>query len=72
VSKKYLVTSKAYFYDEPNEESKRNEFISPLEKAVVHALNERYGFIYVVITNPSKQVFKGWLHKKDLKLYSFE
>ncbi|MCW3110194.1 MAG: hypothetical protein JWQ09_4700 [Segetibacter sp.] len=70
VSKKYLVASKAYFYNEPDENTKRDEFISPFEKAVVQALNERYGFIYVVITNPQGQVFKGWLRKRDLKLYS--
>lgn len=72
VSKKYLVVSKAYFYNAPNEDSRRNEFISPLEKAVVQSLHERYGFIYVVITNPQGQVFKGWLRKKELKLYSIE
>ena len=72
VSKKYLVVAKAYFYNEPNEDSKRNEFISATEKAVVQGLNERYGFIYVVITNPQGQVFKGWLRKKELKLYSIE
>ncbi len=72
VTKKYLVVSKAYFYDEPNENGKRNEFISPLDKAVVQSLNERYGFVYVVITNPQGQVFKGWLRKSELKLYSIE
>lgn len=72
VSKKYLVVSKAYFYNDADENTKRGEFISPLDKAVVQAVNERYGFIYVVITNPQGQVFKGWLRKKDLKLYSIE
>lgn len=72
VSKKYLVVSKAYFYNDADENTKRNEFISTLDKAVVQAVNERYGFIYVVITNPQGQVFKGWLRKKDLKLYSIE
>jgi serine/threonine protein kinase len=72
ISKKYLVVSKAYFYNEPNEESKRHEFISPSEKAIVQALNERYGFIYVVISTPQGQVFKGWLRKRELKLHSTE
>ncbi|GEO09462.1 serine/threonine-protein kinase [Segetibacter aerophilus] len=72
VSKKYAVVAKAYFYNQPNEDTKRDEFISPEEKAVVLALNERYGFIYVVITTPEGQVFKGWLRKRDVKLYADE
>lgn len=72
VSKKYLVVAKAYFYNEPEENTRRNESISQFENAVVQALNERYGFVYVVITNPQGQVFKGWLRKRDLKLYSIE
>ncbi|MCW3081418.1 serine/threonine-protein kinase [Segetibacter sp.] len=70
IEKEYLVVEKAYFYDEPAEDTRRDEFISPLDKAVVQALNERYGFIYVVITDPAGQVFKGWLRKKDVKLYT--
>jgi serine/threonine protein kinase len=70
VLKKYAIAAKAYFYDQPNEQTRRDEFISPQEKPVVLALHERYGFIYVVITTPEGQVFKGWLRKRDVKLYS--
>jgi serine/threonine-protein kinase len=72
VLKKYLVTSKAWFHNGPNGESKQNLYIGPEEKAVVEAIEERYGFIYVVVKNPQGRAFKGWLRKSDLNLYSIE
>jgi hypothetical protein len=62
----YKVRSRAYFYNEPNESTKRNAFIVHWNNAVLHQLKEEGDFIYVVFTNHEGQTSKGWLHKKDL------
>ena len=63
---KYKVVSRAYFHNEPNEETKRDAFIVHWNNAVLKALEEKDGFIYVVFTNHLGQTSKGWLRKKDL------
>lgn len=62
----YLPISKAYFYDEPDEDTRRNAFINKWNKAVT-ATDDMNGFIYVVYTNEKGQTTSGWLLKKDLK-----
>lgn len=62
----FTVDSKAYFYDEPNEGTRRNAFINHWNNAVLAALNDKDGFIYVVYTNKEGQTSKGWLRKKDV------
>lgn len=65
----YKVISKAYFYDEPDETTRRRAFISHWNNsyANIKASEEKNGFIYVTFTNHLGQTSKGWLRKKDLK-----
>ena len=48
---KYKVTSKANFYNSPDENSMRGTFISGDANKTVGALEEKNGFIFVVYTN---------------------
>ena len=64
----YKVISKAYFYDEPDENTRRRAFISHWNNsyANIKAIDEKNDFIYVVFTNHLNQTSRGWLRKKDL------
>lgn len=62
----YAVTSKANFYNAPDENSMRGTFISGSANKKVEALEEKNGFIYVEYTNDLGFTSKGWLSKKDL------
>lgn len=64
----YMVTSKAYFYNNPDESTRRNAFVVPSNNAIVSALDEQNNFVYVVFTNQLGQSSKGWLRKQDLQL----
>ena len=63
----YMVISKAYFYNTPDESTRRNAFVVPSNNAIINALDEQNNFIYVVFTNQLGQSSKGWLRKKDLQ-----
>lgn len=63
----YMVVTKAYFYSEPDETTRRNAFVVPSNNAVLNALDEKDGFVYVVFTNQLGQSSKGWLRKADLQ-----
>lgn len=62
----YKVKEKAFFHDEPNAATRRNAFIVQWNNALLTALDEKDGFIYVVFTNDAGQTSKGWLLKDDL------
>jgi serine/threonine protein kinase len=62
-----VVASRAFFYDEADEASKRNAY-AVQGRSVIKAFDEENGFIYTEITNEKGQVSKGWLRKKDLVL----
>lgn len=64
----YKVRSKAYFYNEPDENTRRNAYIIHWNNsyAAIKPLDEKNGFIYVVFINHLNQTSKGWLRKKDL------
>jgi serine/threonine-protein kinase len=62
----YTVNEKAFFYTEPDESTRRNAFIVKWNNAVLAALNDKPGFIYVVYTNKEGQTSRGWLRKADL------
>jgi serine/threonine-protein kinase len=64
----YMVTSKAYFYNSPDESTRRNAFVVPSNNAIVNAFDEKDSFVYVVFTNQLGQTSKGWLRKQDLQL----
>lgn len=63
----YMVVTKAYFYNSPDESSKRNAFVVPSNNAILTALDEQDDFIYVAFTNTQGQTSKGWLRKQDLQ-----
>lgn len=63
---RYKVTSKANFYNNPDENSMRGTFISGSANKIVDAYDEKNGFIYVVYTNDLGFTSKGWLSKTDL------
>lgn len=66
---RYKVISKAYFYSQPDEQTRKNTFINHWNNsyADIRPRNEKNGFIYVVFTNHLGQTSKGWLRKKDLR-----
>ena len=63
---KYKVKSKAFFYNAPDENTRRDAFIVHWNNAVLNALDEKDGFIYVVFINEEGKTSKGWLSKRDL------
>ena len=64
---KYTVSAnRAYFYNEPNEGSRRNNFLAKWNKPELTALDDKNGFIYVVFFTNNGEVSKGWLRKRDL------
>ena len=67
VGKYTLAVQKAYFYDNPAENTRRNTFLANWNKAELTALEDRNGFIYVVFFTDNGQVTKGWLNKRDLR-----
>lgn len=64
----YKVISVAYFYNEPNEGTRRKAYINHWNNsyATLKADDEKNGFIYVVFKNHLGQTSRGWLRKKDL------
>ncbi len=64
----YKVKSKAYFYNQPDMNTRRNAFVIHWNNryATLQPLDEKNGFIYVVFTNHAGQTSKGWLMKSDL------
>jgi serine/threonine protein kinase len=63
----YIPISKAYFYDEPDEDTRRgNVHINKWNKPVT-ATDDMNGFIYVVYRNDQGVTTSGWLLKKELR-----
>jgi hypothetical protein len=63
---RYRISSKANFYNAPDENTMRSTFISESSNKVVNALEDKNGFIFVEYTNDLGFTSKGWLSKKDL------
>ena len=63
-----LAVQRAYFYDNPTENTRRNTFLANWNKAELTALEDRNGFIYVMFFTDNGQVTKGWLRKRDLRM----
>jgi serine/threonine-protein kinase len=63
---KYKVKSKAFFYNEPDESTRRSAFINHWNNATLTPLDETEDFIYIIYTNVEGQTSKGWLRKQDL------
>lgn len=62
-----VVIPKAYFYSDPNPNSRRDLYINNLVHATLVPEKEQNGFVYVVYVNSKGQSTRGWLNKKDLK-----
>ncbi len=63
---RYKVRNVAYFHNQPDESTRRPANINHWNNAILNAINEQDGFIYVIFTNDEGVVSKGWLRKKDL------
>jgi serine/threonine-protein kinase len=57
---------RVYFYNQPDEATRRNAYLVNSEEATINALEEQNNFIYTEFTNSRGQVSKGWLRKQDL------
>ena len=57
---------RVYFYNQPNESTRRNAYLVNSEEATINALEEKDGFVYTEFTNNRGQVSKGWLRRQDL------
>ncbi|MES3019045.1 MAG: serine/threonine-protein kinase [Bacteroidota bacterium] len=62
-----LSATRAYFYTDPNENSRKNNFLAKWNSPELTALDDKNGFIYVVFFTINGQVTKGWLRKRDLR-----
>ncbi len=66
VTIKYKVTTNAFFYAQPDKNSRNNFYVTAGGDAVLTALNEKDDFVYVEFVNSRGKPVKGWLSKKDL------
>ncbi|MBC7758801.1 MAG: hypothetical protein H7069_08100, partial [Phormidesmis sp. FL-bin-119] len=67
-SAKYtLSATRAYFYDDSNERSRRNSFLAKWNSPELTAIDEKNGFIYVEFFTVNGEITKGWLRKRDLR-----
>ena len=67
-SAKYtLSATRAYFYDNSNERSRRNSFLAKWNSPELTAIDEKNGFIYVEFFTVNGEITKGWLRKRDLR-----
>ncbi len=62
-----LSANRAYFYEKPEESSRRDNFLAKFNSPELTALDDKNGFIYVVFFTINGQVSKGWLRKRDLR-----
>lgn len=61
-----VSASRAYFHDEPNENTRRNAYLIP-SPDTINPIEEKNGFIYIIFTNHLGQTSRGWVLKKDLE-----
>ncbi|HEY0679308.1 MAG TPA: protein kinase [Chitinophagaceae bacterium] len=60
-----VVVPRAYFHNEPDENTKRLAYMIP-SNDVVTALKESNDFVYTEFTNSRGQTSKGWIRRQDL------
>jgi serine/threonine-protein kinase len=61
-----VAAEKAFFYNQPDESTRRGAYMIALDEATINALEEKNGFVYTEFTNTKGQTSKGWLRKQDL------
>ncbi|HOF15870.1 MAG TPA: serine protease [Bacteroidales bacterium] len=59
-----VIKDRAYFYDEPNKNTRRNAYLIKNDKGNV--INRKNGFIYIIYTNRRGQITKGWINIEDI------
>jgi hypothetical protein len=66
---KYRVKTKTFFYNNPDETSKRSTYLLPYKDSygVINALDDKNSFIYIVYVNHAGRTSKGWIRKTDLE-----
>lgn len=62
-----VVTQRAYFYSQPDVNSKRSAYL--IYGEVVEAVSEKQGFVFVNFTNAQRKKTSGWLMKSNLSKY---
>jgi hypothetical protein len=64
----FRVKVKTFFYNAPDENSRRNTFLLPYKDryGIIKALDDKNDFIYIVYTNHAGRTSKGWIRKTDL------
>ncbi|MEO7444253.1 MAG: serine/threonine-protein kinase [Ferruginibacter sp.] len=62
----YRVSTIAHFYDRPEDNSRRNTFITYKDNFRIKVLDESGAFIYTELETVSGILLKGWLKKDDL------
>lgn len=65
VGEYFVISPKAYFYNQPDENTRRNAYAVPGSKSL-NAYGEKNNFIYTEITNENGQTSKGWLRRQDV------
>ena len=60
-----VVVPRAYFHNEPDENTRREAYMIP-SNDVVTALKESNEFVYTEFTNNRGQTSRGWIRKQDL------
>ncbi|MEP6594904.1 MAG: hypothetical protein ABJA71_03110 [Ginsengibacter sp.] len=65
---RYRVKTKAFFYNQPDENAQRNTFLLPYGNSygIVTAVDNKNDFVYVIYTNHAGRTSKGWIRKIDL------
>jgi eukaryotic-like serine/threonine-protein kinase len=61
-----VAADRAYFYNQPDENTKRGAYMVADDDAIINAIEEQNGFIYTEFTNSRGQTSKGWLKRQDL------
>jgi eukaryotic-like serine/threonine-protein kinase len=61
-----VSADRAYFYNQPDESTKRGAYMVANDDATINALQEQNGFIYTEFTNSRGQTSRGWLRRQDL------
>ncbi|MGZ4049392.1 MAG: HsdM family class I SAM-dependent methyltransferase, partial [Bacteroidia bacterium] len=66
LSAKYTVRDTTFFHNKPDERTRRNTYLDPLNNNILNPIEDKNGFIYIVYTNHLGRTSKGWINKKDL------
>ena len=64
----YLVKTKAYFYRQPDINTRRNLYLNKPNQTRLSPIEEKNGFVFVIYSNTKGETTRGWLNKKDLEV----